>query len=272
LPIFDRVFNTFTNQITEKIIFLHIPKCGGVSVGQAIAEKYLSLDLRKDRGIINLNAAVSRQVVEDTEGLHYPYDTEDDYPILSFREKLLLYFLAQSNLRFISGHFPFSIKAYQKYGENFSLVTVLRDPVKRWISSYFFNRFKTENHMKVRDDIETHLETHFGVSQGFELVKFLGGANKDGDYSSQQAINKAKENLGFFKMVGFLENLDDFALKFNHCFHVNLEIAKKNQSPAPKHYRSTTVTPELLERITNVCQPDIQVYEYAVENFYKSDQ
>jgi hypothetical protein len=173
--------------------------------------------------------------------------------------------MAQPNSRFISGHFLFSKIAYQKYGEKFSFVTVLRDPVKRWISSYFFNRFKSDNHMKVKDDIETHLESHFGISQGYELVKFLGGANKEGDYTSEQAINQAKVNLQLFEVVGILEKLDDYSNKFIDRFHVKLQIEKKNQNPVPKQYRKSTITPELLERITVVCQPDIQVYEYAIE-------
>lgn len=267
MPLTTRITNTFTNRIFEKIFFLHIPKCGGVSIGQAIAEKYLSLDPRNDRGIVNLNAPVSRQVIETTEGLNYPYDTDDDYPILNFREKLLLYYMAQSSSRFISGHFLFSNIAYMRFGEKFSFVTVLRDPVKRWISSYFFNRFKSDNHMKVKDDIETHLESHFGISQGYELVKFLGGANKEGDYTSPKAINRGKENLKLFEIVGFLENMSDFTKKFNDCFHVKLQIAKKNQNPTSEQYRNTIITPELLERITAVCQPDIQIYEYALQNF-----
>jgi hypothetical protein len=82
LPLLNRLTNTFSKRITENVFYLHIPKCGGVSIGQAIAAKYLSLDLRDDRGIINLNAPVSRQVIETTEGLRYPDETDDDYPIL----------------------------------------------------------------------------------------------------------------------------------------------------------------------------------------------
>jgi hypothetical protein len=235
-----------TNRPSEKIFFLHIPKCGGVSVGQAIAVKYLSLNLRNDSGVINLNAPVSRQVVE---------------------EKLLLYFMAQPNSRFISGHFLFSKIAYQKHGGKFSFVTILRDPVKRWISSYFYNIFKASDHMKVNDEIDARLESHFGISQGYELVKFLGGANKEGDYTSPKAIDRATENLKRFEVVGFLENLSDFTEKFYARFHVKLQIAKKNQNPAPIQYQKSIITHELLERITDVCQPDIQVYEYAIQHF-----
>lgn len=264
MPILNRVSNTLTNRISENIFYLHIPKCGGVSIGQAIAATYQTLYLRNDNGIINLNAPISRKVIEATEGNNYPFNTDDDYPILNFREKLLIYFMAQSNSKFISGHFLFSKIAYQEYGEKFSFVTVLRDPVKRWISSYFYNTLKTEHKMKVNDSIEARLESHFGMSQGYQLVKFLGGANQEGDYSSTKAINQAKENLKRFAVVGFLENLDDFSKNFNNRFGVKLKIARKNQSPAPKQYQSSTITPELLEKITAICHPDIQVYDYAL--------
>lgn len=267
MPLTTRITNTFTNRISENIFFLHIPKCGGVSISQAIAAKYLSLDPRNDRGIVNLNAPVSRQVIETTEGLYYPYETDDDYPILNFREKLLLYFIAQSSSRFISGHFLFSNIAYRRFGEKFSFVTVLRDPVKRWISSYFFNHFKSDGHMKVHEDIETHIKSHFGISQGYELVKFLGGANREGDYTSAQAINQAQNNLHKFKIVGFLEHPEEFKEKFHASFNVKLQIDKKNQNPAPLSYQKSVLTPKLIERITELCQPDLEVYSYAVETF-----
>jgi hypothetical protein len=139
----------------------------------------------------------------------------------------------------------------------------MRDPVKRWISSYFFNRYKSDDHMKVKDEIEVYLESHFGISQGYELVKFLGGANKAGDYTSMDAIERAKKNLNQFKVIGFLENLDEFAQKFEDQFQVKLQIAKKNKSPASKEHQKAAITPELEEKITEVCKPDIEVYKYA---------
>ncbi|MGW8144262.1 MAG: hypothetical protein ACWGN2_07680 [Anaerolineales bacterium] len=118
--------------------------------------------------------------------------------------------------------------------------------------------------MKVNDSIEARLESHFGISQGYQLVKFLGGANSNGDYTSTKAITQAKTNLELFDIVGLLENLDDFTKKFNDLFHVRLKITKKNQNPASTQYQNSVITPELLEKITEVCQPDIQVYNYAL--------
>jgi hypothetical protein len=269
LPLKTRIANTFSNQITENIFYLHIPKCGGVSVGQAIASKYLSLDFRNDKGIVNLNAPLSRQVIEITEGLRYPDETDDDYLILSFREKLLLYYMSQSNSKFISGHFPFSEGACQQHGEKFKLVTVVRDPVKRWISSYFFNRFKADDHMKVRDELEVYVDSHFGISQGYELVKFIGEANKEGDYTSYEVIERAKDCLKRFSVIGFLEDLDDFVKNFEDRFLVNLQIEKKNKNPASKDYQESVVSPGLLEKISAICQPDIEVYEFA-SNLHQS--
>jgi len=74
----------------------------------------------------------------------------------------------------------------------------------------------------------------------------------------------------FFRQGNLLELgsfKGEFTKRFNDRFDVKLQIAKKNQSPAPLSFRELVLTPELIERITEVCQPDIQVYEYALQNF-----
>jgi hypothetical protein len=139
--------------------------------------------------------------------------------------------------------------------------------VKRWISLYFFNRFKDDEHVKILDDIETRLNSHFGISQGYQLVKFLGGPRQAGDYNSPHAIECAQKNLHKFSIVGFLEHLDEFVEEFYAGFNVKLQIDKKNQNPAPISYKELVLTPELLERIYEVCQPDLEVYRYAVNEF-----
>lgn len=244
----------------------------GTSINHAINCHYQTLDLRTDNCSVSLSAPASSSVVKLMNQTDYPYDTTDDYPILKLREHLLLYFLSLQTNRYISGHFPFSEIAYREFHGKYAFITVLRDPVKRWISSYFFNSNKDSNHRKIEEDITTHLRSAFGRSQGYEYVKFLGGANKSGEYTSGQSIDQAKRNLHKFDVVGFIEYQEDFLNQFENRFGVRLKLEQRNRNPASEAYRKSIVTEEIEEKIKAICGPDREVYQYAADNFVKADR
>jgi hypothetical protein len=262
-------FGNLLGGVKENIFFLHIPKCGGTSIRQAIRMNCLSLDIRKDRHYFDLDPGATARVVTMTEGTHYPHDASSDYPIMKLRENLLLYSMSQKRTRYISGHFTFSEIAYQKFSGDFSFLTLLRDPVKRWISTYFYNRYKDSDHFKVDLEIEQYLDSDFGRSQGAEYVKFIGGHQASEDYSSAEAVERAKRNLHKFDIVGILEDMDDFKDQFRKRFHAPLNVPTINRNPKPEAHQKAVITPAVEKRIHEICEPDREVYRYARDNFIR---
>ena len=115
------------------------------------------------------------------------------------------------------------------------------------------NSNKDSNHRKIEEDITTHLRSAFGRSQGYEYVKFLGGANKSGEYTSGQSIDQAKRNLHKFDVVGFIEYQEDFLNQFENRFGVRLKLEQRNRNPASESYRKSIVTEEIEEKMaTNI--------------------
>ena len=135
------------------------------------------------------------------------------------------------NVPFISGHFSFSDKAYQYFSNTYSYITILRDPIKRWISQYFFDKYKPHKFRQIHEDLPTFIQSERGKSHGYQYVQMLGGLHPSGEYSSQQAIERAKENLHKLEVVGCLEYIDVFMKQFENRFGVKLKIHRKNQSP-----------------------------------------
>ena len=50
----------------------------------------------------------------------------------------------------------------------------------------------------------------------------------------------------------------------------NLKLEKKNQSPVSMSYRESLVTEEIKKQVMTICEPDNEIYQYAVDNFVKT--
>lgn len=249
----------------DKIIFIHVPKCGGDAVANAIVSQYITLSGYSNP--ITLDAVSSDNVVKIRKNVSEAAYIAHEDAILELRENLLLYLMGRAPSRLITGHFAFSGLAYEAFRGKFAFVTMLRDPVKRYISTYFYNRYKTSEHRKINMEIDAYLDSELGRAQGHEFVKFIGGRRISCDYSSKEAIDQAKQNLHKFDVVGLLEHLDSFRACYKKRFGVSLRVAKTNASPKPTSFRDSIMTRERQEKVNELCAPDREIYQYAIEHF-----
>lgn len=264
----NRIINTVRGPLKDKIFFLHIPKCAGTSLNDAIAKQYINLNLKTDQQLIGINpvAAANARLALDEE-------TSPEFSVspdcsLRIPECLLLYFMNKQEVKYISGHIPFSEIAYRKFANQFAYVTVLRDPVERWISEYSFHKFKKSAHQKdtASMDIDAYLESARGKAQGGQYVLFLGGRINGGDYGSRGALRRAVENLQKFAVVGCVEDLGGFAERFYERFGAKLDVGRRNINPKPADWETRIITADVRRRIENICERDCEIYHHLQQS------
>lgn len=259
--------NLFHKPLQNKIFFLHFFKCGGTSIARSIKSCYLDFKLGMNRRIFHLNGGAAKNATQKIiDGAELLEQIDDKYLSWKLREYLLLYHMSQEQTQYIAGHFRFSETAYQNFADKYAFITVLRDPVERFISSYFYKRYKTG---KLELEFDEYLDSENCLGDGSLYVQSLCGLEHLEDGTSDRAIALAKTNLHKFKIIGLLEYQAQFLNQFEEQFGRRLRIAVSNKSPKSEAFKKSIVTPEMREKIAEICQPDAEIYQYAVNNFVK---
>ena len=115
-----------------RFCFIHVPKCGGASVSAGFRSSYHWVER-----IIRPNFRISLFAAE------YASEQFGLKPSI-VRQAALAHALGISQYKFATGHVHAAPDIVEHYMEQWNFVTVLRDPVSRFISSYIYNRHKNK--------------------------------------------------------------------------------------------------------------------------------
>ena len=239
--------------IDQKIFFLHIPKCGGTSLRLAIEDAF---EFPKDSKKYDFHL----DVMAIDSAAHAL-----EKPIIELKRDVLNYSMAHKSYRYISGHFAYSEKAMQVYGDEWKYITLLRDPVSKWFSQYFYNRHKTNNHYKIDCSLEEFLVTDEAKHLGRNYIYLLVDGISSAEAATDAAINQAIINLEKFALVGVLEKLDWFYQDFQTIFGTKLKIEERNKNPLPENQQKQHINDDIRAQVEEICQPNIRIYEAAME-------
>jgi len=246
---------------------MHLPKTGGTSIDAALRANYQTLDMRNDKALMHRHDSIAAaKMASVLYGYDYVGGMGNDNDILRFGIEHSAYMMSLPKTRYISGHMVYDRGVYEAFKNEFKFITVLRDPVQRLLSYYYYVSYRNSprGRLDIDKSLVQFLSSDLGKAQGFEYVKYYGGIRTmQEDYRTDEAVNTAIKNLDSFDVVGLLENQDQLKSDIFRVLNMSIKIRFKKKNPAPKGLRDSELSTEIREMVEDVCKWDCQVYEYA---------
>jgi hypothetical protein len=233
---------TSTTEEPRRFFFVHMQKTGGVSL------------------YVRMWRYFGREAVYPAPSDGSPTDVA---PQLFVRILLDRWRERRDEIQLVTGHFP--LCTTELLDADFTVFTVLRDPVERTLSYLRHHRATTPA------DSERSLEEIYSDPARFRpfienhMVKMLSLRASEMDNGMMSVIDfdrrrlrRAKRALRRMAMVGVQEDLEDFAQRLQHTYGWDLG--------PPVHGNSTDhveVPDSLRERIAVDNRLDMELYEYG---------
>jgi len=145
--------------------------------------------------------------------------------------------------------------AFMKQWPSFSFATMLRNPVNRVISQFFFQKrefsfFKGSEFIQWLDSISSY-------EYNLQTAAFSGSPNLNITHSD---LEQAKANLHYFDFIGLVEEYEASLKLFNRIYGINYEGTPPQENVNPE----LAEIPEILfNQIRERCNYDLELIEYA---------
>ena len=224
----------------EALIFLHIPKTAGTTLNRIIEWQYSPLAIF----------------------------TMDPHRIRATAERFKrLPEARRRRLQVVRGHLFYGIHEFLPQGATY--ITMLREPVARLLSSYYFVLRRPLNplHRKLKKE-------RLGVEDCIRLFpdrnntqcRFISGV-KDTAIADERLLDMAKENLTkSFSVVGICERFEESLILISKTFgwaisaYENHKVAKTRPM----------VEPKLVDIVSEHNRLDVELYEFGKKLFEQS--
>lgn len=234
--------------------FMHVPKCGGTSISEAL---YATVPLNRRVGLID--AVSTRRAsallhADRNEKFLYHDDFANGRRVYDLRESMLLVHMAWGT-ELIHGHVLFSDRAYRHFGERYHYVTLLREPIERTVSNYL----GSVRVGLIPDDFDAYLQSEVFRTQGISMLRYFSGRHPIERADEARALELAKAHLERFSIIGFLDELDVFRDRFHALFGRRPVIYRYNSA----HTTAPSLGPARIAHIRAVLATEIELWEHA---------
>lgn len=223
-----------------RIIYIHVPKCGGSSFGAALRLRYFL-----SQAVINLDPGDSTLPAGPRIRADYAH------------RRVQLHRLVSRRIRMISGHVQYDPELHGNAAKDYTFITLLRDPVARFVSHYNYLQRRHPGPSRP-DTLAAFLNTVDAARLASQYLFYFAGQSLQPDQDPAPLIARAIASLARFDIVGDLSEPRAFAQQLQRHIGTPLPLWRRNAAPAP-----TKVPADLRPRIEALCAADLAVYQAA---------
>ncbi len=233
---------------SDLVVFVHIPKTAGTTLNALLAHHY-SADQIYEIMMRGMSVTTSTPLISASKIRRLKRALKHD-----------------DELRVIHGHFDLSLG--KLLPTRAKLVTLLRDPVERAISHYFHYRkmqFDPINPLAMRSSLSEWVGNCGLVEMDNGQTRRLAGdMDKPFGQVTQAMLERAKENLSRFSVVGLTERFEETQVLLNKTFDWPLyRYTPRNVSELRLH--RSEVSDQDVRFIMDCNRFDMELYRFAAE-------
>ena len=186
---------------------------------------------------------------------------------------------AKKSKRFVyARHFYYT--DFRMYGvEDYSYLTIIRDPVSRFVSSFLYYHYSSKAHIQAllnpNNKNETLLDCikhqHEGCAHNW-LTKYFCGHDRFCKLGNKQALRTAKENiLRDFAAVGVLEEIEETMALFHTLLPEYFSTSQEDKLPQTnKNEKILQLTSEEEEAVRSANLADLELYNFVRTLLHKT--
>ena len=219
-------------------IYIHVPKCGGSSFGAALRLRFLA-----SQATISLN--------QGDPSLTGEARILSDY----HARRNELYHHVVRGVRLISGHVQYDPVLHTGAAQNYGFLTLLRDPVDRFVSHYQYLQRKHPDTSRP-DRLEAFLDTRDAQRLGSQYLFYFAGQSQLQTKDTAPLVARARRALSRFDCVGALSDPSACLSQLRHPTGGPLPLWHRNRAP-----QRPDVPASLRRRLEAICAPDMEIFE-----------